>query len=65
MQRRFFAAASILLATIAVVACVTINVYFPEAAVKDLSEKIEDAVAREAAEAVEGDMEPQGEVDAG
>jgi uncharacterized protein len=30
-------------------ACVTINVYFPEEAVKDLSEKIEDAVAREAA----------------
>ncbi|MEM8933426.1 MAG: DUF1318 domain-containing protein, partial [Acidobacteriota bacterium] len=30
-------------------ACVTINVYFPEAAVKDLSERIEDAVAREAA----------------
>jgi uncharacterized protein YdbL (DUF1318 family) len=32
-------------------ACVTINVYFPEAAVKDLSEKIEDAVAREGAAA--------------
>lgn len=31
-------------------ACVTINVYFPEEKVKDLSEKIEDAVAREAAE---------------
>ncbi len=30
-------------------ACVTINVYFPEEKVKDLSEKIEDAVAREAA----------------
>ena len=30
------------------VACITINVYFPEAAIKDLSEKIEDAVAREA-----------------
>lgn len=30
-------------------ACITINVYFPEAAVRDLSEKIEDAVAREAA----------------
>ena len=35
---------------LAALACVTINVYFPEAAVKDLSEKIEDAVAREAAE---------------
>lgn len=29
-------------------ACITINVYFPEAAVKDLSQKIEDAVAEEA-----------------
>ena len=60
MQRRYLAAASILLATLAVVACVTINVYFPEAAVKDLSEKIEDAVAREAAEAVEGETEAAG-----
>lgn len=31
-------------------ACITINVYFPEAVVKDLSEKIEEAVIREAAE---------------
>jgi uncharacterized protein YdbL (DUF1318 family) len=30
-------------------ACVTINVYFPEAAVRDLSQKIEDEVAKEAA----------------
>lgn len=30
-------------------ACITINVYFPEAAVKDLSEKIEEAVVLEAA----------------
>ncbi|MEM9554320.1 MAG: DUF1318 domain-containing protein [Acidobacteriota bacterium] len=37
------------LAALTAVACVTINVYFPEAAVKDLSERIEDAVAREAA----------------
>ncbi len=37
-----------LVAALAALACVTINVYFPEAAVKDLSEKIEDAVAREA-----------------
>ena len=45
--------AFLLLAALAVIACVTINVYFPEAAVKDLSEKIEDAVEREAAEAAE------------
>ena len=32
-------------------ACITINVYFPEAAVRDLSEKIESAVAEEAAKA--------------
>lgn len=32
-------------------ACITINVYFPEAAVKDLSQKIEDAVAEEAVRA--------------
>lgn len=31
-------------------ACVTINVYFPEAAVKDLSQQIEEAVARAAAQ---------------
>ena len=37
--------------------------YFPEAAVKDLSEKIEDAVAREAAAA--GDAEPEPEEGAG
>lgn len=34
-------------------ACVTINVYFPEAAIKDLSEQIEDAVAQEAAKTSE------------
>ncbi len=43
----------------AALACVTINVYFPEAAVKDLSEKIEDAVAREAAEIGEEDTSSQ------
>ena len=30
-------------------ACVTINVYFPEEKVKELSEQIEDAVQRDAA----------------
>ena len=42
-------------------ACVTINVYFPEAAVKDLSERIEDAVAREAEEGGAEAAEPEGE----
>ncbi|MEM1180547.1 MAG: DUF1318 domain-containing protein [Acidobacteriota bacterium] len=41
------------------VACITINVYFPEAAVRDLSEKIEDAVAREAAK-LDGTAAPDG-----
>lgn len=39
------------------VACITINVYFPEAAIKDLSEKIEDAVAREAGILEDSDSE--------
>ncbi|MEM7352136.1 MAG: DUF1318 domain-containing protein [Acidobacteriota bacterium] len=60
MQSKPLALASLLLAALVAFACVTINVYFPEAAVKDLSEKIEDAVAREA-ETVEGSEEPQGE----
>lgn len=38
-----------------VVGCVTINVYFPEAAIKDLAERIEDEVVREAA-ATDGAM---------
>ncbi len=50
MFRRPLPSLGLLLAGFAAVACVTINVYFPEAAVKDLSEKIEEAVEREAAE---------------
>ena len=54
------------LTALAVAACVTINVYFPEAAVKDLSERIEDAVAREAEEGgAEAAAEPEGEGAAG
>ncbi|MEM9291728.1 MAG: DUF1318 domain-containing protein [Acidobacteriota bacterium] len=44
---------TLLLATLAVLAlsaCVTINVYFPEAKVQELSERIEEAVEREAQE---------------
>ncbi len=58
MPSRYLATASLLLAALAAIACVTINVYFPEAAVKDLSEKIEDAVEREAAQGEEGGGEP-------
>ncbi len=39
------------LAILFVIACVTINVYFPEAAIKDISEQIEEEVALRAAEA--------------
>lgn len=39
------------LVTVLLVACVTINVYFPEAAIKDISEQIEEEVALKAAEA--------------
>lgn len=53
------------LTALAVAACVTINVYFPEAAVKDLSERIEDAVAREAEEGTAESAEPEGEGAAG
>jgi uncharacterized protein YdbL (DUF1318 family) len=38
-----------ILGALALVACITINVYFPEAAIKDLSEQIEEQVEREAA----------------
>ena len=34
----------------ALAACITINVYFPEAAVKELSQQIEDEVQRKAAD---------------
>jgi uncharacterized protein YdbL (DUF1318 family) len=39
------------LTLLALAACVTINVYFPEAAIKDLSQEIERQVQKEAAEA--------------
>jgi uncharacterized protein YdbL (DUF1318 family) len=38
-------------------ACVTINVYFPEAEIEDLSERIEEEVARQAAKTEEGETE--------
>jgi len=51
-----------LVTALATLACVTINVYFPEAAVKDLSEQIEDAILQEAGgagEPVPGDTGEQ------
>ncbi len=50
------------LAALFVIACVTINVYFPEAAIKDISEQIEEEVALKAAEAAtaeQGEGEPE------
>jgi len=47
-QKHPWRLAALALLALGALACVTINVYFPEEAVKDLSEKIEDAVAREA-----------------
>ncbi len=46
MRRRL--ALLVLASALALVACITINVYFPEEAVKDLSEQIEQEVARAA-----------------
>ncbi len=63
MPKRHLTTTSLLFAAFAAIACVTINVYFPEAAVKDLSEQIEDAVEREAAEAGESETEPASEPD--
>ncbi len=48
MKRRTALLAGVLL--LLTLACVTINVYFPEAAIKDLSQQIEEEVARQAAE---------------
>lgn len=39
-----------LVAALAAVACVTVNVYFPESAIKELSQQIEDEVQRQAAD---------------
>lgn len=50
------------LAALFVIACVTINVYFPEAAIKDISEQIEEEVAKKAAEAA---ANPQAEDEPG
>ncbi len=43
---------------LAVAACVTINVYFPEAAIKDIAEQIESEVQKKAAEAPDPAAEP-------
>jgi len=49
-RRRWLGFPLFLAALLAAAACVTINVYFPEEAVQDLSEQIEDEVQKRAAE---------------
>jgi uncharacterized protein YdbL (DUF1318 family) len=50
-----------LLGSLSALACVTINVYFPEAAVKDLSEQIENAILKEAGASEESTPATSGE----
>ena len=54
MNRSLRHLAALAAATVATVACVTINVYFPEAAIKDLSQQIEEQVQKEAARQATG-----------
>lgn len=56
---RLLAAALAAVAVCGVLACITINVYFPEAAVKNLSEQIESQV-RERAKEIETEGEGEG-----
>jgi uncharacterized protein len=58
MRKRLPALALATGALLALAACVTINVYFPEAAIKDLSRQIEEEVQKRAAEQ---QLEQQGE----
>jgi uncharacterized protein YdbL (DUF1318 family) len=48
-------------AAVFTLACVTINVYFPEAAIKDLSKQIEDQVQKEAAKQAAPETPPPAE----
>lgn len=64
MRSRSAALVSAAAAVLSVAACITVNVYFPEAAIKDLSKQIEEQVQKEAAKQ-EGDKKdpeaaPQG-----
>lgn len=55
-------ASTILLALVVVLACVTINVYFPEEEIKDLSQQIEEEVRRQAQEREEEEEPETGRV---
>lgn len=59
MKRRIVSTVTALSAFLLLAACLTINVYFPEAAIKDLSKQIEEQVQKEAAaKAAEGTSNP-------
>lgn len=65
MIRRLTTAAAVLGAIAVLAACLTININFPEAAIKDLSKQIEEQVAKEAAaqeqqKAPEPEAKPEG-----
>jgi uncharacterized protein YdbL (DUF1318 family) len=58
LTRDFVAFPVFTIVLLAVAACVTINVYFPEKAIEDLSQQIEDEVQKRAAE-IESDQPQQ------
>lgn len=58
MKRRLIGFPLFTAALLAVAACVTINVYFPEKAIEDLSQQIEEEVQKKAAEIDEGEPAP-------
>lgn len=57
MMRRTASATIAVAGYVGLAACVTINVYFPEAAIKDLSKQIEEQVQKEAAAKAAGNAE--------
>ena len=61
MIRRFATAAAVLGTLAVLAACLTININFPEAAIKDLSKQIEEQVAKEAAAQQEQQKAPEPE----
>ena len=67
MIRRILGHGSLTAILLIGLACVTINVYFPEAKIQDLSQRIEDEVAQRAVELEEGTGEggaaPEGTAD--
>ena len=59
MKKRLLGFPLFTAALLAVAACVTINVYFPEKAIEDLSQQIEEEVQKKAAEIDEGQAPPE------